>query len=222
VGRAAIGPEPHIRLLQSLHPRVEREHLIVHDGSDSNAVHVATGVEGMTLDIVWRRAEVEGVPIEEHDAHVETAVTCRDDTLAETPEVSLVEPGQVEFRLAIAGRARPGSDPGLGAHAHVELAAGDLRLEVLPSPQADEVVTVFDQEIQVSPVVERFWTRRTFRAWAGAVEEIVVEVCTGQVHDLLGVARSDGEVARIDGGDHQRPGGGSRVAGTGGCSGAGR
>lgn len=48
---------------------------------------------------------------------------------------------------------RPTARPGLRCHAEVETAPGGLRPELLPAPEADEVVAVRPKEVEVGVVV---------------------------------------------------------------------
>src|SRR5437763_3645592 len=99
-------------------------------------------MEGMALEVVGSGAEVDGPAVEKHDSDVDAPVARGDRAVAEAVEVSLVELREVELRLAVLGRARPGSGPRLGRHAEVDVAPGGLGLELLPAPEPDEVVTV--------------------------------------------------------------------------------
>ena len=70
------------------------------------AVDVVGGVEWMAFDVVRRGGEVQGPAIEQHHRDVDARVARGDHPLAEAVEVGLIEPGQVELRLAVLCRAR--------------------------------------------------------------------------------------------------------------------
>jgi hypothetical protein len=170
------------------------------DRADPDPVDVVGGVEGVTLDVVGRRAEVQAEPVKEHHRHVDASLACGDDAVAEPVEERLVEPVEVELRLAVLGLARTGPRPGLRRHAEVEVAPGGLGLELLPAPEPDEVVAAFGQEVEVGAVVELLGGVGAPRAGAHPVVEVVPDVGAGEVDGLL-LAGCDGEVARIRGGD---------------------
>jgi hypothetical protein len=51
-----------VGLLEGLDSRVQRQDLVVDDRADPDLVDVVGGVEGVTLDVVGRRAEVQANP----------------------------------------------------------------------------------------------------------------------------------------------------------------
>jgi hypothetical protein len=69
----------------------------------------------------------------------------------------------------------------------VVVAAGGLGPDLLPPPQADEVVTALGQEAQVAVVVEALGLVGGVRARPHAVVEVVPDVGTGQVDGAAGV-----------------------------------
>ncbi len=203
---------PDVRPLERLDVRVEREDLVIDDRGDPDLVDVVGGVERMALDIVRRRAEVKAEAVEEHHRDVDVLVACGDDAVAESVEVSLIEPGEVELRLPVRCRSRSGSRPRLRRHAEVESAAGGLGLEVLPAPEPDEVVPVVLEEIEVRAVVVLLRRLGAGRAGPEAVVEVVPDVRAGQIDRLPvgGVAGCDREVAWVGLRDHEGSGSGVR------------
>src|SRR6266851_10148266 len=95
-----------VGLLERVDARVQRQDLVVNDRADRDLVDVVAGVERVTLDIVWRRAQVQGPPFEQHHADVAAHVARGDHPAAEPGEISLVEPGQIKPRPAVRGRPR--------------------------------------------------------------------------------------------------------------------
>jgi hypothetical protein len=96
-----------VRLLQFLDARVEREDVVVDDRADRDSVHVVVAMEGVTFDVVGRRAEVKRPALEEHHGDVHPPLASRDHAPAEPLEERLVEAGEVEPRRAVLRRARP-------------------------------------------------------------------------------------------------------------------
>ena len=91
-------------------------------------------------------------------------------------------------------------------------AAADLRLELLPAPEADEVVAVIGQPAQVGIEVEPIRLVRALRAGTHAIVEVVVDVRARQVHGApLTIASADLEVAGIGFRNDQRAEGGPDV-----------
>jgi hypothetical protein len=108
-------------------------------------------VEGVDLPGV---GVLELPALEEHDRDVDVPVAGLDDTLAETAKVLGVKGGQVEPGLPVGRRPGPGATPGVGA---AELDTRGLFVgppRRLPSPEAEEVVAVPLQEVEVGVVVE--------------------------------------------------------------------
>src|SRR5918993_759547 len=105
--------------------------------------------------------------------------------------------------LAVLSRSWPGVGPRLRRHAEVERAPCDLRSELLPTPQPDEIVAAFAEEPEVSAEVVRL--RGLGTIGTGTVTEVVVDVRSSQVH-CPPVARRDREVARVSLRDHERTG----------------
>jgi hypothetical protein len=130
-----------VRLLERLDARVEREDLVVVDRGDPDPVDVVGSVERMAPDVVGRRCEVEAEALEEHHRDVDALFAGRDDAIAEPVEVGLVEPREVELRLAVPGHARPGPRPRLRRHTEMDVDGGQPALELLPAPQPDELLS---------------------------------------------------------------------------------
>ena len=204
-----------VRLLQSLDARIERQYLVVVDRVDADPVDVVGGVERVALDVVGREAEVEPEALEEHNRDVDALVAGGDDVVAQPVEVGRVERREIESRLAVFRRSGPGAGPRLRRHAEVEGASGDLRPELLPTPQPDEIVAALFQELEVAAEVVRLRGLRAVRAGPGTIVEVVVDVRPGQIHrsPVGRVARSDREVARVGLRDHERPGSAGRSSG---------
>ena len=205
---------PDVRLLKPLDSWVERQDLVIDDRSDADVVDVIGGVEWMTLDVVGHGAEVEAEAVEEHDRDVDALVPGGDDAIAEAVEIGLVERCQVKLRFAV--RSCPGSGPWprLRRHAEVEVAAGSLGRELLPTPEPDEVVAMVLQKCEVGIVVVLLRGLGAIGARTETVVKVVPDVRTGQVDHLpvAGIARRDREVAGVGLGDHEGTSGGVRSA----------
>ena len=148
--------------------------------------------------------EVEGEPVEQHHRDVDAAGPGGLHPAAKPVEVRLVEAGQVEPGLAVHRVARPRPGPRLRGHAQVHLAERDLRPDVLPPPEADEVVAVLLEEVEVGAEVEHLRHVGAVEPGAGAVVEVVVDVGTAQVHRRARASARGGlEVARIGPGDDE-------------------
>jgi hypothetical protein len=217
LGRLLDGVDdlPDVGLLERLDARVEREDLVIDDRGDPDLVDVVVGAERMALEVVRRRAEVQAEAVEEHHGDVDALVARGGDAVAEAAEVRLVEPGEVEPRLAVRCRSGPGSRPRLRRHAEVESGSGGKGFEVLPAPEPDEVVPVLLQEIEVGAVVVALRHLGARRAGAETVVEAVPDVRTGQVDHLPvgAVARRDGEIAWVGRRDHEGPSRGASLLG---------
>src|SRR5829696_1882986 len=201
-----------VRLLQSLDARIERQHLIIVDRGDANIVDVVGGVKRMTFDVVRRETEVEPEALEEHHRDVDAPVAGGDDVVVQPVEVSRVELREVELRFAVPCRSGPGAGPRLRRHAEVEGAPGDLRPELLPTPQPDKVVAALLEELKITAVVVPLRDLGAIAAGTGPIVEVVVDMRSGQIHrSPVGcVARCDREVAWVGLRDHERPNGGIR------------
>jgi hypothetical protein len=188
-----------VGLLDVLDARVERQYLVVEDGPDGDPIDVVGGVEGMALDMEGRQAQVERPSIEEHYRDVDAAVARRDNAVAQPVEEGVVEPGQIELRLAVGRLFRPDASPGLWPHAEVKLASRRQRPESLPAPEADEVVAVILQEVEIRAVVELLRDRRALRAGPHAVVEVVPDVRSREVDgpSVGSLARCDHKIARV-------------------------
>ena len=193
-----------VGLLQRAYPRVEWQHLVVDDRGDRDVVDVVARVERMSLDVVGQRGEVEAEAFEEHHRHVDASRAGRYDTVAQALEVRLVELRQVELGLAVLRFAGTDPCPRLRRHAEVHVRGREVALELLPPPEADEVVAVRLEKGEVRVVVEALGLRRALGTEPEAVVEVVVDVRTGEVHDSLAGVGRDREVARIDRRDDQR------------------
>ncbi len=155
-----------------------------------------------TGDVRRHFREVHAEPVEEHHRGVDAGGPGNDDAPAEPLEVGGVEPCQVEARLFVKGRAAAGSRPRLRGHAEVHIGPGEVALELLPAPQADEVVAAGDEELEVGVIVEALRLGRAVTALAQAVLEVVVEVGAGQEDDVT--VASHCEVARVVGRHDER------------------
>jgi hypothetical protein len=131
--------------------RSSGEDLVVDDRVDPDPVDVVHGVERVAFDVVGRRAEVEGPPFEEHHRDVDASVPRSGSAIAETVQEGLVEAVEIELRLAVLGLARSGPRPWLRGHAEVEVAAGGLEPELLPTPEPDEVVAGSSRKSRYPP-----------------------------------------------------------------------
>jgi hypothetical protein len=130
----------------------------------------------MALDMVGFRAQVQSPALEEHHVDVHSSVACGHNSLAEPIEEGLVEPVEVEPRLAVSGLPRPRSRPRLRRHAQVEIAGGGLGLELLPAPESDEVVPALLEESEVRVVVELLGLGGAGRARTHPVMQVVPDV----------------------------------------------
>src|SRR3712207_9067924 len=79
-------------------------------------------------------------------------------------------------------RSWPGAGPRLRRHAEVEGAPGDLRLELLPAPQPDEVVAALLEELKITAEVVSLRGLGAIGAGTGTIVEVVVDVRPGQIH----------------------------------------
>src|SRR3712207_2281131 len=100
-----------VRLLDGLHTRVERQHLVIDDRGDADPVDVVDCVERMAFDVIRWRAEVEAPPLEEHDRDVDTRVPRSQNAAAEPVKVRLVKCVEVKLWLTIPRAAGPGPPP---------------------------------------------------------------------------------------------------------------
>jgi hypothetical protein len=203
-----------VGLLEGLDARVQRQDLVVEDRADPDPVDVVGGVEGVTLDVVRRRAEVQGPAVEQHHRDVDASRARGDDTVAEPVEEHRIEPVQIKPRLAVRRPTRTGSRPRLRDHAKVEVAPGGLGPELLPAPEPDEVVAVLGQEVEVGPVVEPLGGLGADRPGTHPVVEVIPDMGSGQIDRLLvcGIAGRSREVARVRGGDDEGSTGGAGPA----------
>src|SRR5262245_49918329 len=96
----------------------------------------------MPLDLIWGWAKVEAPTIEEHDRDVNAVVPRSAYVVAQPVEVGLIEQVEVELRPGIRCRAGSSPPPRLRGHAQVETASGGLGLELFPTPEPYEVVTM--------------------------------------------------------------------------------
>src|SRR5215217_7798383 len=90
--------------------------------------------------------------------------------------------------------------------------SGDLRPELLPTPQPDKVVAALLEELKITAVVVPLRDLGAIGAGTGPIVEVVVDMRSGQIHrSPVGcVARCDREVAWVGLRDHERPNGGIR------------
>src|SRR5215471_15994261 len=139
----------------------------------------------MPLDVVWRHAEVQGEPIEEHHRDIDARGARSSNARAQPLKIGLVEPSKVELRLAVGGCAGTSARPGLRRRTEVGDAAREIRLEVLPAPEPDEVVPVLRKEGEVGAKVEPVGWIGAGRTKAHAVVEVVLEVRASQIHDAV-------------------------------------
>ncbi len=191
-----------VGLLQDLDRRIERQLLVVDDRPDVDAVDVVRAVERVTGDVRRDLGQVHAEPFEQHHRCVQPGRAGGRDPLAEPLEVGGVEPRQVEPRLAVDRRAGTGARPRLRRHAEVHVGPGQVALELLPAPQADEVVAVVGEELEVRGEVEALRLVGAVPTEPQPVLEVAVEVGAGQVHDPP--VTGDREVARVVGRDDER------------------
>ena len=107
---------------------------------DPDIVDVVVDVKGMALDVVRRGTDLDAETLEEHYRDVNPFVARGDNAAAEALEIRLIELREIEFCLAVLRRSGPGSRPRLRRHA--EMKVGELGLEVLPTPEPNEVMAV--------------------------------------------------------------------------------
>jgi hypothetical protein len=86
----------------------------------------------------------------------------------------------------------------------VHVRGREVALELLPPPEADEVVAVRLEEGKVCAVVEALGLLGALGTETQAVVEVVVDVRTREVDDLLAGIGCDRELARIDRRDDER------------------
>src|SRR6266516_6319842 len=184
-------------LLEGLHTRVERKYLIIEDRFDRNVTNIVLTEEWMSLNVIGRRAEVQSPTVEEHHRDIDPLPACRNDALAEPVEVGRVERVKVELRRAIPCVSSACSWPRLRRHTEMETASCSLRLELLPTPEPDEVVVMLLQELEIGVVINLL---RSFSAiWAGShtIVEVIPDVRAGQVDRFLIGVGCDREIAGI-------------------------
>jgi Putative abortive phage resistance protein AbiGi, antitoxin len=107
---------------------------------------------------------------------VDALVAGGGDILAQPVEVGRVELREVELRLTVLCRTGHGAGPRLRRHAEVKGAPGDLRPELLPTPEPDEVVAALLEELEITAEVVPLWSLGAIRARTGTIVEVVVDV----------------------------------------------
>src|SRR5690349_21354037 len=120
-------------------------------------------------------------PVEEHHRHVDASIPGIDDALAQSIEVGQVELREIELWFAVGGAAATRPRPRLWRHTEMEIPAGCLRLELLPTPEPNEVVPVLVEEIEVRGVVVHFRRLAALTAWTQAILKIVPDVRAGEI-----------------------------------------
>src|SRR5579859_5918854 len=141
--------------LFGLHPNVVAIRVAV------NAIDVVSLIEGMAFPGKVLAAADAGVlridapAIKQHDRHIYAAITRVDHSLAQTVKIALVELGQIELGFAIQGGAGAGALVGGHRIEPVVVVTGLGRpARLFPGPQAEEVVMVGLQEVEIGAVVE--------------------------------------------------------------------
>jgi hypothetical protein len=124
---------------------------------------------------------------------------------AQAVEELLVERFEVEPRLAVAGLAGACSSPRLRRHAEVVIGRCRVRAELLPTPQTDEVVAAFLEEVEVLAEVHPLRLVRTRLPRPHPVVEVVPQVGAGQVDGSLIGPLANREVSRVPRRHRERP-----------------
>ena len=159
--------------------------------ADVDAVDVVRAIEGVR---VRARRELHFPPFEEHDAHELAAGLSIGHALAEPVEVRLVPLRQIESRMSrdVVSRSRP--KPRLGSRPHAaRIEIRVVRKRPFPHPQAEEVLVVLVQEIEIVSVIERLVVR-----WIDVihVQKVVPRVRAREVYRLAAVVREVAWVRR--------------------------
>ena len=146
--------------------------------------------------------ELQLPTFEQHYGDIDTAIPRRDDARAHAVEITRVKFRQVKLRFAVNGGSRPGTHPGVRLTKLDDafgLRIGPLRR--FPSPQAEKIVVMCHQKIEVSVVIE---DRRRILGSGHPVAVVLEVVPVVRTHQIDGFARSVGKVSRVGLQDAQR------------------